>query len=75
MNIQIPKQQEVMSDAMQVLWQHLPPSKVALVISMWFSEDGDYLKVRDELFAGETVESLASKIQAFQTSTVSDQSA
>lgn len=51
---------------MQVLWRHLPPSKVALGISMWFSEGGDYLKTRDELFEGETVESLVSKIQAFQ---------
>lgn len=44
----------------------MPASKVALVISMWFSEGGDYLKTRDELFEGETVESLAAKIRAFR---------
>lgn len=66
MSIQLPRQQEVVEEAMQVLWQHLPPSKVALVISMWFAEGGDYLKTREELFAGETVETLASRIQAFQ---------
>jgi hypothetical protein len=69
MSIQIPKQQEVVHEAMQVLRQHLPPSKVALVISMWFAEGGDYLKTREELFAGETVASLAAKIQAFQAQT------
>jgi len=66
MSIQLPRQQEVVEEAMQVLWQHLPSSKVALVISMWFAEGGDYLKTREELFAGETVVSLASKIQEFQ---------
>lgn len=66
MNIQIPRQQEVVGEAIQVLWQHMPVSKVALVISMWFSEGGDYLKTRDELFEGETVESLVAKIQAFR---------
>ncbi len=44
----------------------LPPSKVALVISMGFLEGGDHLRMRDELFEGETVESLAAKIQAFR---------
>lgn len=66
MNIQIPRQQDVMEEAMQVLWQHMPPSKVVLVISMWYSEGGDYLKTRDQLFEGETVESLAVKVQTFQ---------
>ena len=49
-----------------MLWQHMRPSKVALVIAMGFSEGGDYLKTRNELFKGETVESLAAKIRAFQ---------
>jgi|GEM_PF-1668643 len=44
----------------------LSPSKVALVISIWFSEGGDYLKMRNEFFEEETVESLAAKIQAFR---------
>ena len=66
MNIQLPKQQDVVDEAIQVLWQNMPVSKVALVISMWFSEGGDYLKVREDLFGEETVASLASKIQDFQ---------
>ena len=53
MSILIPRQQEVLEEAAQVLWQHMPPSKVALVISHWFSDGGDYLKTRDELFGDE----------------------
>ncbi|MGB3767044.1 MAG: hypothetical protein WA947_10845 [Phormidesmis sp.] len=67
MSILVPKQQEVLEEAVQVLWQHMLPSKVALVISTWFSDGGNYLKTRDELFAGETVESLVSKIKASRT--------
>ncbi|WP_272061466.1 hypothetical protein [Oscillatoria sp. CS-180] len=52
--------------------QLLPLSKVARVISMGFSEGGDYLKMRDELFEGETVESLAAKIQAFREEQTTD---
>lgn len=66
MNVQLPRQQDVVGEAMQVLWQHMPPSKVALVISMWFSDGGDYLKTRNDLFEGETVESLSAKIRTFQ---------
>ncbi|NEP20263.1 MAG: hypothetical protein F6J97_25840 [Leptolyngbya sp. SIO4C1] len=72
MNVQLPRQQDVMGEAMQVLWQHMPPSKVALVISMWFSDGGDYLKMRDNLFEGETVASLASKIRDFQGHSMGD---
>lgn len=72
MNVQLPRQQDVVGEAIQVLWQHMPPSKVALVISMWFSEGGDYLKIRDELFNEETVESLASKIRDLQGHSMGD---
>lgn len=65
MSLKVPRHQEVVAEAMQVLWNNLPPSKMALIISMWFVEGGDYLKMREELFAGETVASLASKIQEF----------
>ena len=66
MSVLLAKQQEVLEEAAQVLWQHMPLSKVALVLSAWFSDGEDYLKMKDELFADETVESLVSKIEAFQ---------
>jgi hypothetical protein len=46
--------------------QDIPLAKLALVIAKESSEGGDYLKTRDELFEGETVESLAAKIRTFR---------
>ena len=46
--------------------QDIPLAKLALVIAKESSEGGDYLKTRDELFEGETVESLAGRIRAFR---------
>ena len=66
MDIRLPKQQDVLDEAVQMLWQNMPVSKVALVISMWFSEGSDYLKVRDDLFGEKTVVSLALRIEDFQ---------
>ena len=38
--------------------ERLPASKVARLLSAWQMGQGDYLKLREEVFAGETVESL-----------------
>lgn len=46
--------------------QGMPLSQVALVISIESSEGEDYLKMRDELFEGETVESLVEEIRVFR---------
>jgi hypothetical protein len=46
------------AEAVAVLMEHLPASKVARLLSSWQIGHGDYLKLRDELFAGETVEAL-----------------
>ena len=46
------------AEAVEILRERLPGSKVARLLSSWQVGHGDYLKLRDELFAGETVESL-----------------
>jgi hypothetical protein len=38
--------------------ERLPASKVARLLSTWQLGQGDYVGMRDELFASETVESL-----------------
>ena len=38
--------------------ERLPASKVARLLSSWQIGQGDYVKLRGELFAGETVDSL-----------------
>lgn len=42
--------------------QNLELSKVAVLLSRWQSGSGDYLKLREELFKDETVESLGEQI-------------
>jgi hypothetical protein len=44
--------------------ERLPASKVVRLPSSWQIGQGDYLKLRDELFAGETVDSLFDKTKA-----------
>jgi hypothetical protein len=68
MKITLPNEQAVIQDALRILNQTMPPSQVVVLISRWWSDGGDYLQQRDELFADETVDSLAEKIQAFEQS-------
>jgi hypothetical protein len=66
MNVKMQSEREIMQKAMNILWQTMEPSQLVVPISLWFSDDGDYLKTRDRMFSGETVASLAKKIRAMQ---------
>jgi hypothetical protein len=66
MNIILPSEQAVIQESMQILNQTMTPSQMIVLISRWWSDSGNYLNQRDQLFAHETVESLAQKIQAFE---------
>lgn len=50
-----------MEEAIGVLLDHMPPSKVARVLAAWQVGTGDYLKMRDKLFQGETIETLSKR--------------
>ncbi len=52
--------------AMQVLLTHLEPSKVLRFWAACKLGGGDYLKVKEQLFAQETVASLYDKIKQYQ---------
>ncbi len=66
MKIALPNEQAVIQEAMQILSQTMAPSQMAVLISRWWSDGGDYLQQRDALFADETVNSLAQKIATFE---------
>lgn len=66
MNLKIPREQDVVEEALLILEQKLPPSRLALLLSRWQSGQGNYLKLRDELFAGKTVKSLGADILEFE---------
>ena len=58
MSVRVPNESATAAEAIEVLMERLPASKLARVLSSWQIGQGDYLKLREELFAAETVESL-----------------
>jgi hypothetical protein len=66
MKIALPNEQAIIQEALSILSQAMTPSQLVMLISRWWSDSSDYLQQRDALFANETVESLAQKIQAFE---------
>lgn len=66
MTLKVINEQENLQEVMQILFTHLEPSKV---MKFWAScklSEGDYLQLKEKLFAQETVTSLYAKIQNFQ---------
>ena len=61
MSLIVQSESATIAEAIEVLIERLPASKVARLLSSWQLGQGDYLKVRDELFAGESVDSLYKK--------------
>jgi hypothetical protein len=64
MSVTVQNESATTAEAVEVLMERLPASKVARLLSSWQIGQGDYLKLRDELFAGETVDSLFDKAKA-----------
>lgn len=58
MSVTVPNEAATTAEAVEVLMERLPSSKVARLLSSWQIGQGDYLKLREELFGGETVDSL-----------------
>ncbi len=68
MKINLKTDQEIIEEAFQVLIEHLDTTKVMRFWTICNLGGGDYLKLKDKLFAGETVDSLYEKIEAEQES-------
>ncbi|ARV57987.1 hypothetical protein BZZ01_04445 [Nostocales cyanobacterium HT-58-2] len=68
MKIKFMREQQVLQEAMQVLMTHLEPSKVLKFWAACKLGEGDYLKLKEQLFEKETVASLYEKIKAYQDS-------
>ena len=62
MAVKIEREPEITQEALEALVQHLSPSKVARLMAAWQLGTGDYVAMRKQLFAGETVATLARKI-------------
>ncbi|MBD2578117.1 hypothetical protein [Oscillatoria sp. FACHB-1406] len=66
MNIQVKSEQQVLEEGFHILVSNMEASKVARFWAACNLGKGDYLKLKDELFGRESVESLSSKILKFQ---------
>lgn len=62
-DVQMPRSEELKSEAIRVLLDKLGPAKTAVLIRDYFSKTTDYLKLKDKLFENATVESLVREIQ------------
>jgi len=59
-------EQEVVRKATEVLWKHLSPAKGARFWAAWQLGGGNYLTLREQLFAEETVATLFEKVRISQ---------
>jgi hypothetical protein len=66
--IQVKSEQQVLQEGFQILLSNMEPSNVARFWAACNIGKGDYLKIKDQLFAQESVSSLYSKIVDFQAS-------
>lgn len=72
MTVKVAREQDVLREAVDVLWEHLSPAKVVRLWATWQMGEGDYVTLRDQLFEGESVASLFEKVQAYQEETTDD---
>jgi hypothetical protein len=68
MSVQVENEIATMEEAIALLMQHMPASKVARVLAAWQIGRGDYLQMREKLFAGETVDTVFERAAASQSS-------
>ena len=66
MSVKVMSEQQVTQEAMEVLLEHMSPAKIAHLWASWQIDKGDYLVIRERLFAEETVETLFEKVQRYQ---------
>lgn len=66
MNIEVTSEQQIVREGEALLMRHLGLAKTVRFLSAWRQGAGDYLKIREKLFEGETVDSLYDKIIDFE---------
>lgn len=62
----VQSEQAVLNEAIEILLQHMSLDKAARVMAALRVGDGDYLDLREQLFAGDTVQSSAATVRAHQ---------
>ncbi len=58
---------EVLKEATVILLNHLSLAKMARLIAAWQRDDSDYLNIQNQLFEGETVDTLYDKLKDLES--------
>jgi hypothetical protein len=66
--VQVKNEQQILQEGLQILLANMEPSTFARFWAACNLGKGNYLQLKDELFAEESVASLYSKIATFQES-------
>ncbi len=66
MDMAIVSELEILQEGEAVLIKYLGVSKTARFLSAWRQGPGNYLSLKEELFKGETVDTLYKKISEFE---------
>jgi hypothetical protein len=66
MKINLNNDQQILEEAFDILIENLSPSKVSRFWNICKLGNGDYPRLKDKLFAEETVDSLYEKIKALE---------
>jgi hypothetical protein len=64
--IQVKSEQRILQEGLRILLSNMKPSQVSRFWAMRNLGSGDYLKLKDELFAQGSVASLYAKVEEFQ---------
>ncbi len=66
MTIHVASERQVIQEAAQVLMMHMSPAKATRFWASWQVGEGNYLVIKEQLFAKETVKSLYKQVEEFQ---------
>jgi hypothetical protein len=66
MKVNLPKERQVIEEALKILSAHMEPVKFARFVVACQLGKSDYLLSKDDTFADETVDSLYEKIRDFE---------
>ncbi len=66
MNISLTSEQEILQEGQAVLIKYMGVSKAARFFSAWCQGAGNYLRIREKMFEGETVDTLYARITDFE---------
>jgi hypothetical protein len=69
MSIEVQNEQATIEEAVAILLERMPASKVARLLCAWQAGRGNYMSWRDTTFAKETVDGLYEKAKALRKAT------